>query len=349
MLVVLKASPYGLGDQLTSVQMNILNDEITHALDGVGGGTYVLGANLNLSSTTFGLQLGKLEMNNSSSMNFGSSVTVNGSPTWSGTITWSGGGITVGAITLAKGPPDVLIIGSTAILSIPSGGTLSVAAGATTTFTNNPTFAAGHTVAFLGTVHFDATAEVESGGSLFVDSGAFFHLNGTGDVAGTLSVGGTLNISSGGAFHLQSGSSADLANGSTTVLAGSFVVSTGGLITIGATSSGISLLGIMTPSGAGRVRKRTFRPNGTGTPTFTIADADIFHWSALAANQTVTLGATGAGAGDHVEMSILGVGTANILTVNYAASSVALQLGTGLHYLARFYFDTQWQLYDVTT
>lgn len=40
-LAKLKASPFGVNDELTSVEINILNDEIQNALDAVNGGTYV--------------------------------------------------------------------------------------------------------------------------------------------------------------------------------------------------------------------------------------------------------------------------------------------------------------------
>jgi hypothetical protein len=323
-LAVLKASPFGVGDQLTSVEMNILNDEIVRAVDGINGGTYVLTAQLNFTSASFGLSLTKLDFANSAAIGFGTSVTIAGSPTWTGSPVFSGL-VSVGAVTIAStggpGGAGVLTIGATA--------TLSVIAGATTTFANNPVFSAGHTVDFNGTVHINATGEVVSGALLSIDAGATLSVVGTATVTGTLGVAGTLLIGSGGVQTVQSGGGLVVASGGTlnvnsgaTATFASAVSFTGPSISI-ANGLGVTLAGIIQPSGAGHVRKRVVTAGLDTTVTFGINDGDVFH-GVITANQNWTVSTVGASRGDILMLSISGSGAHTASVV----SSTTVSLGT---------------------
>ena len=350
MLVVLKASPFGVGDQLTSVEMNILNDEIAHALDGINGGTYALTANLNLSSTTFGLQLGKLTLNTGANLLFNSSNTITGSPAWSGTPSFIGA-LSVNGITIASsggpGGTGTLTIGSGAVIYLPTGGTLTVDAGATTTFTNNPTFAAGHTVTFAGTVHFDGTAEVTSGHLLAVDAGATLTLNGNGVVGGTGTLafgsGTLLNVGSGAIQHIQSGGQLLLDAGSLATVSGPFGFASGATLSVAA-GVAFNLAGVMAPTGAGHVRLRVKDDASLDANiTLGINDADLFWLASPSGAWTWTLSNTGAARGDVMHFAIV-TGANSVLVRNAVFVAMAtLSHGANSSSVSVYFDGTNWQ------
>lgn len=334
-LIPLKGAPFAPGEDFTSVELNILNDEIAHAADFVNGGTYTPTAAIIVNSASFGLILSKLDFANSAAIGFGTSVTIAGSPTWTGSPVFSGL-VSVGAVTIAStggpGGAGVLTIGATA--------TLSVIAGATTTFANNPVFSAGHTVDFNGTVHINATGEVVSGALLSIDSGATLSIVGTATVTGTLGVAGTLLIGSGGVQTVQSGGGLVVASGGTlnvnsgaTATFASAVSFTGPSISIAA-ALGVTLAGVIQPSGAGHIRKRIVRDTGAVTldsnVTLSISIADYFHITVITANRTWTISTTGASDGDEMwlvtstaafTVSIISSSTASISTISGAPTA----------------------------
>lgn len=347
MLIPLKGAPFAPGEDLTSVEMNILNDEITHAVDGIGGGTYALTASLIFSSLSFGLSLGKLDFANNAAIGFGSGVTIGGSPTWTGTITLVGQ-INNGALSFGGG--GVFTAGSGAIVSIASGALFVVAAGATTTFTNNPVFSAGHTVDFNGTVHVNSAAEVVSGALLSIDSGGTLSVVGLATVGGTLEIHGTETIVSGGFITVASGGTFTIGSGATATIASSLTFN-GTTLTI-AGGSGVALGGIIQPTGDGHARLRIVDDSVTLDATITIGIAvtggvvagDVFNLNTITGNRTWTLSNFGAQKGDIIHVGLFS-GTANTVDVRSAAAVqiALLQHGSGLASATIYFNGTDWQ------
>ncbi len=345
MLTPLKGAPFAPGEDLTSVEMNILNDEITHAVDGINGGTYVLTAGINFSSLAFPVQFGAVLLNNNATVGIGSTVVISGSPTWVGTITWSGGGIVIGQVSITGGVVAISIGGAASTFDLNSGAAFTAAVGSTTTFNNDPTFSTAHVVTFDGTEHINGTAIVGGSGQLIIDTGTQILINGTFNLATTGHVlsGATFWIDNGANLFMSAGSNIDIAGDVEFGAGSSILIDAGILLTLG---------GVITPTGAGRKRQRINRPDGTTNVTSNAGTADYFHYSAMTAPRNFILTATGAAQGDEVEISILGVGNANQLTVqdDVAATLIGLSNQAGAPISAHFYFDSgAWVLftYDI--
>lgn len=176
---------------ITGTEMELFDQRQFESINGDQGGTWTPAAIIRIGGS-FGLAIAThLVFDNSADVGFGTGVTINGSPTWSGTITWSAGGIAIGAISIGGG---VLAAASTGIVSVATGASLLVAAGATATFSNDPTFAIGHTVTFNGTETINGNVNVQTGANVLMNVGSALLIYSTISMQnGTLSGSGTLS------------------------------------------------------------------------------------------------------------------------------------------------------------
>lgn len=146
-LAKLKAGgPFGVNDELTSVEMNILNDEIQNALDAINGGSFLTATQAVMGGGAAATPLkivGTFET---------------GGLVGTGTFQFSAGGAFTGAHSY--------FVGSGATLNVQSGGIIVFAigtgftCGATTTFTGAAGFTATNLVTGTATWEFEAGSTV---------------------------------------------------------------------------------------------------------------------------------------------------------------------------------------------
>lgn len=172
MLSKLKVSPFGLNDELQSVEMNILNDEIQNALDAINGGTYVAVSPVSWSGDWAFDGAGLVTFNCNSSFNAVATFNALGS-------------FVAGAEFLSN-------VDVQSSVAFANGSTLTGTAGATITWTGD--------VTFKGNIFFD------TGTSL-----AIFKNGATFNTGGSVSVSVPWAFASGAALTLAAGSTASIA------------------------------------------------------------------------------------------------------------------------------------------